>query len=265
MKFNYSAIRRIGVGFAALLAWVCLGWLLVSAVHFQKDLQLNGLEIKIETTKEKMHLLSEKILADFIHSHLTDSVHNYSVSDFPVRIIADMLTDHPYIESAVVYVGKSGRVRVHCEPRYPVARVLPSRGKSYFIDESGAIMPMADQAALRLPVVRGRVPSDATENEDDLARLEELGRLSSQLGRSDFLSVLIDQIMVTALGDYKMIPSLGKEKIELGQMDNIEEKLENLEAFYEQVIAQVGWNVYENISLKYEGQIVARRAETSSP
>ncbi len=265
MKFNNTAIRRIGVGFAALLAWVCLGWLLVSAVHFQKDLQLNGLEIRIETTEEKLHLLSEEMLADFIHSHLTDSVHRYSVRDFPVRHIADMLSDHPYIESAVVYVGKSGRVRVHCEPRYPVARVLPNRGSSYFIDGSGAIMPMTDQATLRLPVVRGRVPAATTDKEDDLARLKDLGRLGSQLKESDFLSVLIDQVMVTALGDYKMIPSLGKEKIELGQLDNMEEKLENLEAFYEQVIAQVGWNVYENISLKYEGQIVARRAETSSP
>ncbi len=265
MKFNNSAIRRIGVGSAALLAWVCLGWLLVSAVHFQKDLQLNGLEIKIESAEDKMHLLNDEMLAELIHSHLTDSVHMYSVSDFPVRFIADMLTEHPYIESAVVYVGKSGRVRVHCEPRYPVARVLPSRGSSYFIDGSGAIMPMTDQATLRLPVVRGRVPAATTDKVDDLVRLEALGKLSSELGESDFLSVLIDQIMVTALGDYKMIPSLGKEKIELGQLDNMEEKLENLEVFYEQVIAQVGWNVYENISLKYEGQIVARRAETSSP
>ncbi|HBC79552.1 MAG TPA: cell division protein FtsQ, partial [Bacteroidales bacterium] len=40
---------------------------------------------------------------------------------------------------------------------------------------------------------------------------------------------------------------------------DFENKLKNLEVFYDRVLPEVGWNKYSNINLAFKGQIVCRR------
>lgn len=224
-----------------------------------------GLEILVLNSESKVHLLEDRKLSEYIHELLDDSVHTYRISEFPVAMLSKKLNDHPYVGEARIFVSKTGLLKVECLPNYPVARVIPARSKSYFVDYNGRVMPLTEDVQLRLPVVRGRVPDGNTEKEEDLRKLEEIGSLATIIGRSEFMTVLTDQILITALGDYVLIPSIGNEKIVLGSFERMEDKIIDTEEFYSQVIAQTGWNVYEKISLKFEGQVVATRREPASP
>ena len=76
----------------------------------------------------------------------------------------------------------------------------------------------------------------------------------SKLWRSQF-----EQIYVNSKGDIELVPRVGNHIIELGSVENLNEKLENLEAFYKQGLSQYGWNKYRTISLKYKNQIVCTK------
>lgn len=224
-----------------------------------------GWEIEILNSENRVHLLEEGKLSDFIHELLNDSVYTYKISEFPVGMLNTKLNDHPYVAEARIFVSKTGLLKVECLPNYPAARVIPARSESYFVDYYGNIMPLSEDVQLRLPVVRGRVPDINSEREEDILKLEEIGALARIIGKSEFMTVLTDQILITALGDFVLIPSVGSEKIELGSFERMEDKIMDTEEFYSQVVAQTGWNVYEKISLKYEGQVVATRRDPATP
>ena len=71
-----------------------------------------------------------------------------------------------------------------------------------------------------------------------------------------FLWAMTEQIYVDNKNEFTLIPKMGKQKIRLGKYELIEDKLENLAIFYQQAITQKGWQVYEEIDVRYKGQVV---------
>ena len=55
------------------------------------------------------------------------------------------------------------------------------------------------------------------------------------------------------------LPLIGDQKIVLGSARKIEDKLHRLKIFYQQGMPYAGWNLYETINLKYNGQVVCRK------
>ena len=250
---------------ALLMGWALLFWIVVSAFQYKKDMNLVDLEVSVINGEKDLHLLDKSQLTDFVLMGLPDSIHHLSLKELPLAELRAHTLSHPYVKEVNLYVGKNGKLLLECSPRYPIARVEPARGTAYLIDQNGEVMPLSEDMTIKLPVIRGRVPGMNAEDDEAILRLEALGQLFQTINEIEFLQLLIDQVVVTALGEYILLPVLGSEKIELGDLERIEEKMLDLDEFYHQVIAQVGWNVYETISLKYEGQVVGKRRVSTSP
>ena len=56
-----------------------------------------------------------------------------------------------------------------------------------------------------------------------------------------------------------MIPRVGSQKINIGDFENIAEKLDNLYQFYKVAMPVKGWQVYSEINLKFNNQIVCAK------
>nr|MBS0037944.1 cell division protein FtsQ/DivIB [Saprospiraceae bacterium] len=248
-----------------LLAWGGFFWLAVSSFQYKNEMNLQNFEVVIINKENDLHLLEAAQIHQYVEAWLPDSINRIKLSEFQMAALQEHIMFHPYVKSGNLYIGKNGRVKIECIPRYPVARVVPARGDSYLIDHFGEIMPISDNLIIKLPVIRGRVPQFNSADEADLNRLAGLGMLFKEINRIEFLQVLIDQVVVTALGDYRLLPVMGTEIIEFGELERIEEKLMDLDEFYNQVIAQVGWNQYESINLKYEGQVVGKKKASTNP
>jgi len=73
---------------------------------------------------------------------------------------------------------------------------------------------------------------------------------------------LIGQIHLKHNGDFFLIPQVGGQKIVFGTAFSDlegEEKFRKLKVFYKEAIPYEGWNTYEEISLKYNKQIVCKK------
>ena len=79
------------------------------------------------------------------------------------------------------------------------------------------------------------------------------------LNSDSFWSAQIDQIYVDNNDDIDLIPRVGNQQIHLGSTEDYEAKFRNLEAFYDKVLPEVGWNKYSVINLEYKDQIVCKR------
>ena len=85
--------------------------------------------------------------------------------------------------------------------------------------------------------------------------MKEAGKF---LNENPFWSAMIEQIYVEKNGDIILSPKVGKLKIIFGAPENIEIKFRKLLAFYKNIAPEKGWERYNEVNLKYRGQIVCK-------
>lgn len=73
---------------------------------------------------------------------------------------------------------------------------------------------------------------------------------------NDFLRRLVSQVYIESNGDLRLEPRIGKHSILFGDTTAMDQKLENLQAFYHQGLVRGPWDRYELINLKYKDQVV---------
>jgi len=89
--------------------------------------------------------------------------------------------------------------------------------------------------------------------------LKDIYYLVKYINGDNFWSAQIDQIFVDGKDEIDLIPRVGNHTIHLGSAENYEGKLRNLQAFYDEVLPEVGWNKYSTINLAFKDQIVCKR------
>jgi len=95
-----------------------------------------------------------------------------------------------------------------------------------------------------------------------IKKIDEIYRISSYVCNDTLMSKLIGQVYLEKNGDFILIPLLGDQKIIFGSAyseQEINEKFDRLRVFYEEAMPYEGWDKYNEISVKYEGQIVCRK------
>ena len=89
--------------------------------------------------------------------------------------------------------------------------------------------------------------------------LKDIYYLVNYINDDNFWSAQIDQIYVDSNDEIDLIPRVGNQTIHLGTIENLKGKLRNLEAFYDKVLPEVGWNKYSVINLEFKDQIVCKK------
>ncbi len=173
------------------------------------------------------------------------------------EIIEKEIEKHQAILNAEVYkmvasdsTSFKGVLGVRVKHREPVLRIMSSGG-SYYMDETGEKIPVSTSYAAKVMVATGFFPEEFAK--------EELLPFVLFLEENPFWKAQITQIHVEQSGDLLLTPLVGNHQIELGSLDNFQDKLRNMKTFYEQILARNNWEKYEKISLKYKNQIVAKK------
>jgi cell division protein FtsQ len=94
-----------------------------------------------------------------------------------------------------------------------------------------------------------------------LHTIYDVYKLASFITGDSFWKSQIEQIYVNRNYDFELIPRVGSHVIELGKVEDLEEKFENLKILYLRGFNRIGWNKYEKISLKYKNQVVCTKIQ----
>ena len=102
-----------------------------------------------------------------------------------------------------------------------------------------------------LPVVTGQVTKDFVKK-----HLVPFGKLLSQ---DKYWNNQVMQIQVQPNLELDLALRVGNAIVHLGEANNYEKKMNNLRAFYDKVLPNVGWNRYQSISVAYENQVIGTK------
>jgi len=224
-----------------------------------------GIVIDIRDSSD-YHFVTRKQLLNLVYGN-AGRILGKPVKDISVSEIENRINDLRELKVAEVYITIDGTIHVYADQRDPVMRVIPDNGGDFFVDEDGVVVRRRNLYTPRLHIVGGNVNiSSAMLNGVSVldtsiknSILKDIYYLVNYINDDNFWSAQIDQIYVDSNDEIDLIPRVGNQMVHLGTCENFEGKLRNLEAFYDKVLPEVGWNKYSLIDLEFKDQIVCKK------
>lgn len=231
--------------------------LLLAAVERKRNLVFEVVDIEINDSNLGRNLITEEDLRLAIRNHLGFELDVSTIADIDIRELEKVLNQSAFIQRAEVYVTGSHKIRIEITQREPIVRIQPEGGEEpYYLDKYGEEIPVVRNFAIRVPLVTGDIGAfDAAFAEKD-NNLNAVYQLALKIKSDEFLTALIEQIHVDKKENIILIPKIGKEKILLGDVAQLDEKMEDLKTFYKEGITREGWNKFAYLNLKYENQVI---------
>jgi len=238
-----------------LLILFGIGFMLFASTRTQKKSFLNDFIIKIKADETYLFLENNSIEEWLFHED-NDSVLKTPIGDLDLKKIENRALLNPWIEKAEVYIDQKNVLHIDIEQKIPMARIFDRTGQSYYLDTQMQLLPLV--LGKNYPtIVFTDVPLSQSEikNKEMFSQILYLGEY---INKHPFWSSQITQIQINKQNEFELIPLIGNQKIHFGDTSKMEEKFFNLQLFYKEVLNKIGWDNYEEIDLRFEGQIVTR-------
>lgn len=252
-RLNYARISW-------MLFLLITALILLSAVTRKKNSFASTTEVEIVPLKSGEKMLSDRDVRQNLLMAFGNTLEGTELAGLEVERIERVLESDPFVEDAEVFVGQSNTLHVRLRQREPIVRILDNNGGNYYLDNSGAKIPVSPLYAARVLVATGNIAPHTADFQDKKRNtLKDVFALTKLLNSDPVWASFIQQIHVNNANEYILVPLVGDQKIVLGSLKNIEDKLNRLKVFYQEGMPYAGWRTYRTISLKYNGQVVGRK------
>ncbi len=251
------------IRYERIVLWLFLaavGVILLSSVSRRQRDFTAEVQIDIRPLESGASLLSEREVRQRLVLAFGNTLRSTEIGQLDLHRIETVVEEDPFVVAADAYVSQDNVLHIRVKQREPVLRVLDNNGGNYYLDKTGAMMPFSPLHTPRVLVATGHIAPYAP---DFLMKkkntLKEVFQLALLLQDDPVWSVFIQQIHLNQAGEFTLIPLIGDQKILLGNLRNVEDKLKRLKIFYQEGMPYAGWRKYKTLSLKYDGQVVCRR------
>lgn len=257
-----------------ILSWILLaaGVIIVFIFSNQQEQKkkINNPQISIHVEGENTFLTEKELWQRLKFNRLVyDGQANNS---FNIEKIERSISRMTEVKNVKVFKNIGNHWFVKIILRKPIARIFNVYGQSYYIDEDGFMMNRSNLHTARVLIFSGFIKDKFSDkslpdiiNNDSLKsikKIDEIYYISNYVCKDTFLSKLITQVYLEKNGDFILIPIVGDQKIVLGPIvskQQMTEKFDRLKIFYNEAMPYEGWDKFDEISVKYEGQIVCRK------
>lgn len=253
-KKRKISVRKI---IQTLLTLVLVGgsvFVMMSAAKIQNKKSLSGLKIVI-VNEDYCHFVSKEQIKKALFEQRHLSVNTMNLGQVDLKKMESILMNNPWVENAQIFVDNQKQLNIHVTQRKPQLRVFDQIGNTYYIDAAKQILPISENYThyellfVNVPVVK----EDSIGNE----LKNKMINLAQYIKKDSFWQAQTAHVLVNNANDFQIVPVIGNHKILLGNTDDIDKKLENVFAFYKNVLTKIGWEKYEIIDARFNNQIVA--------
>jgi cell division protein FtsQ len=167
------------------------------------------------------------------------------------------IENNQWVKSAELFVSSNNFINVKVQQKKPVVRIQQkdSTDYAYYLDEFANPIPLSKQYTPRVSVV---TTERLAFTKTDLRMKSAMVQLAQFIDKDTFWSVAIAQIDINAKNQIVLVPMIGAQTIILGSADDLENKMARLFTFYQQGVNTIKWSLYDEIDLRFKGQIVCR-------
>jgi len=177
--------------------------------------------------------------------------------------IEALLNHRSVVKESQAFITRDGQMNIEIRQRKPVVRIEAPNG-GFYIDETAYIFPLIPEHPSYVPVITGNIPENFLTDEnakDSTALIDKMLEMGLFLERNPFWNSFVEEVFINDEGDAEIIARAGDHRIIFGDLENIPEKFDKLNSFYQYIIPKVGWDKYSCVNLKYRGQLVCTKAD----
>ena len=256
-KKRKISIRKILQAAFTLVVAVCCIVAMVSASRMEENKLLTRIDVHIKSAK-KYHFIEEKqILDEAINNRNIDAMH-ITVGKLDMQGMEQALKADPWVADAQLYIDNEKVLHMIVTQRLPIARIFEQGGYSYYLDSTLNTMPLSPNFIYYTSVVTN-MPALKNDSAGRSVKVQ-VAKMVKAIQADTFWNAQISQVVVDSDNTFELIPVLGDQKIIFGDTSRIQDKLNNLYAFYKGVLNKIGWEHYETLDVRFKGQVVAMPA-----
>lgn len=173
-----------------------------------------------------------------------------TIAHISTQTIESTVQAHPMVRRAECYTTQAGTVCIRLSQRIPVLRVV-SGDNSYFVDADRTRMPIQESVTTAVLLAQGTIGERMAKN--------ELTDLALWLKNNPYWQEKIASVQVVSPKMVYLVQKPDGAHLILGEVSGFKRKLGKLRTLYDNGFDQIGWQTYNEIDLRYSGQVVGRK------
>jgi cell division protein FtsQ len=254
MKLNFNIKREIRV----TVALMSIAALVAFSERKQGSWICHNIVIELANENEN-HFLDETDVLRLVNTSSNLTLIGKTLDQVNLKQLENKLKTDRHILDAEIFGDLKGNLVVRVELRRPIARIVRENAPDAYIAEDGTIMGVSEKYTSRVVLISGSFTNKLVDagNMNDMEEGRNLMKMMEYVNDDRFWRSQVAQMDIDAAGDITIYPQVTGQRIEFGKPEEIEAKFRKLMIFYKEILPTRGWNKYERVSLKYEGQIIA--------
>jgi len=245
MKANnyFNQIKALNLRFKGSAAlWFIMGilfvFLLSTSIENFSNTKINSVDIEIDDVTGN-HFLTSESVESFVKEYFRTDNLDLTIGELNLKDLEWVLEANPFIESSDLFVDNAGNLIIKVQQKYPIVRVISNEGESYYLSNLGDEMPFSDKYTARVPIITGKYYNYIynTSAESETEPLNAAFELATRINAHPVMAALVEQIHFAKDDEIYIIPKVGGFKIKFGDANNIDDKIENILAFYKKQVS----------------------------
>ncbi len=152
------------------------------------------------------------------------------------------------VKNAQVYLTVDGKLKSKIVQRKPIGRVEAET--KFYVDDEGKRMPLSSSHSARVPIITGKITGES---------LEDVYEILKYINEDEFLRKNVIGIHIEDIDKYQLKFRVENFVVNLGSIENLEEKFNNFKAFYAKADKDDTLEKYAVVSLEFNNQVVCTK------
>ncbi len=264
MKFEKQKWKRVALKVVKLLMWICmLSFVVFVLLLSNKDLDDKKCKkVDVYIYPIDLHFYNRQAVLEVLRKALgsNQKLIGMEMGEVNVSKLERELKKDPLLEDAEVFAEMDASLNVKIVQRRPIIRLVRYDGTQYYVDQYGVKMPLSEQYSPRLLLANGNI-FERFEKGDSVYSFvgNQVFKIASYVDNHPFYKALIEQIFVRADNDIVLIPKIGSKYVIFGDAQNMDKKFRKLLVFYREGLNRIGWNKYNSIDVRFDGQVICKK------
>ncbi|SNZ00822.1 cell division protein FtsQ/DivIB [Flagellimonas pacifica] len=238
MRVNWDYIKL------TLLSITVIG-LYGFADHRSKNKKVSDVSIKF-LGDNNLYLTETSVNKLLIQNY--GALKNRTKEQLALNTIEEVILSNEMVKNAQVYLTINGELISKIVQRKPIGRV---EGISkFYLDDLGGRMPLSKHHSARVPIITGKITGKS---------LEDAYTILNYINEDDFLRKNVIGIHIEEEGKYQLKFRLENFVVNLGGVENLNEKFKNFMAFYAKASKDKSLEKYTTVSLEFNNQVVCTK------
>ena len=228
MRSNMNYIKLVGL-------LIIIGGLYAFSSHRSERKKVAGMTVEF-VGDQNLYITQEAVNKLLIQKF--GGLENVPKEKLALNTMEKVIEANEMVKNAQVYVTVDGKLESKIVQRRPIGRV--ESVTKFYIDDDGKRMPLSSSHSARVPIITGKITGESLE-EDEFLRKNVIG------------------IHISDLEKYQLKFRVENFVVNLGGIDNLEEKFNNFKAFYAKANKDETLEKYAVVSLEFNNQVVCTK------